>query len=250
MADSVLLFEAYLAERFGNKIKRDAEKVQAQLKEIPFGDKIRLTTKARAYIYIPYRFVTAGLAYIEDRIQIISEYALVIGDSYTVSNVPALVEIKPDSRKRIKIGDEEYLEFFFDQNSVVLEDTHLFQQSSQVYNIFNEEIAKGNVPLFFNDRDLLFCLDLADSFANLKLGKNNVSLEMIISSITRSGSDPTQYYRLNPDGNYKFIALRDIQLGATNTLAKMMGSYYEPGITSSLSRESDKLEDIERLLRI
>jgi hypothetical protein len=250
MADSVLLFEAYLEERFGNKIKRNADKVQESLKEITFGEKIKLTTKARAYLYIPYRFVTAGLAYIEDRIQVISQYALVVGDSYTVANVPALVEIKPDSRKRVKIGDEEYLEFFFDQNAVVLEDTRLFQQSSQVYNIFNEEIAKGNVPLYFSDVDLLFCLDLADSFANLKLGKNNVSLEMIISSITRSSNDPTQYHRLNPDGGYQFIALRNNQLGATNTLAKMMGSYYEPGITSSLSRSSDKLEDIERLMRI
>ena len=250
MANKVLLFEAYLKERFGNEIKRDAAKVREHLKEINFGEKIKLTTKSRAYMYIPYRFVTASLALIEDRVQVISQYCIVIGGHYTVANVPALVEIKPDSRKRVKIGDEEYLEFFFDQNSIVLEDTRLFKQSSQVYNIFNEEIAKGNVPMYFNDTDLLFCLDLADSYAGLKLGKNNVSIEMIISSITRQAKDLTEYYRLNPTGDYQFIALRNTSLGATNTLAKMMGSYYEPGITSSLARDSDKLEDIERLLRI
>jgi hypothetical protein len=93
-------------------------------------------------------------------------------------------------------------------------------------------------------------LDLSGEFANLKLGKNNVSLEMIISSITRNSKNLAEYYRTNPDGEYDFIALRNIQLGATNTLSKINGSYYEMGLTSALARESDKLEDIEELLRL
>ena len=133
---------------------------------------------------------------------------------------------------------------------MVLEDCRLLQQSVMAYNIFNEEIAKGNVPLYFNDIDLLFCLDLAEDFANITLGKNNVSLEMIISAITRSRKDLTQYYRNDPDGNYEFIALRNTALGATNTLAKVMGSFYELGLTSALARESDRLEDIEEMLRL
>lgn len=250
MQNNVLLFESWLAERFGNKIKRDAGKVNTQLGQLKSGDKIKITTKSKAYLYIPYRFVTVGLAQVGDKVKVMSNYALVIGDSYAVANLPAMCEIRPDSRKRVKIGGEEYLEFYFDANSIVLEDNRLFQQSTLVYNLFNEEIAKGNVPFYFTDVDFLFYLDLTSDFANLKLGKNNVSLEMIISSITRSAQDRTKYYRENPDGNYSFIPLRNIQLGATNTLAKLMGSYFETGVTSSLSRESDKLEDIERLLRI
>ena len=73
---------------------------------------------------------------------------------------------------------------------------------------------------------------------------------MIISAITRSRKDLTQYYRNNPDGDYEFIALRNTALGATNTLAKVMGSFYELGLTSALARESDRLEDIEEMLRL
>lgn len=243
-------FESWLSQRFGKVIKRDGPKTNTHLKTLQSGEKIKLTTLKPAFIYIPYRFITAGLATIEDSVHIISEYAIVIDDVYAVANVPAMVEIRPESRKRIKIEDEEYLEFSFDANSVVIEDCRLFQQSVMAYNIFNEEIAKGNVPLYFNDVDFLFCLDLAEKFANIKLGKNNVSLEMIISAITRSRKDITQYYRNHPDGDYEFIALRNTSLGATNTLSKMMGSYYELGITSALARESDKLEDTEELLRL
>lgn len=250
MLNNVSLFESWLADRFGNKIKRSGVSVNKFISKLKSGEKIKLTTKAKTYIYIPYRFVTVGLAHVGDKVRIMSNYAIVIGDSYAVANVPAMCEIRPDSRKRVKIGDEEYLEFSFDANSVVLEDCRLFQQSTLVYNLFNEEIAKGNVPFYFTDIDFLFYLDSTAEFANLKLGKNNVSLEMIISSITRSASDRTKYYRENPDGNYSFIPLRNIQLGATNTFAKLDGSYFEIGVTSSLARESDKLEDIERLTRI
>lgn len=243
-------FESWLETRFQTKVTRDALKTNSFLKILNSGEKIKLTTTKPAYIYIPYRFITSGLAYVEDIVQIMSHYAIVIGDVYAVANVPAMVEIKPESRKRIKIDDEEYFEFSFDANSVVLEDCRLFQQSTMAYNIFNEEIAKGNVPIYFNDVDFMFCLDLAKDFANINLGKNNVSLEMITAAITRSEKDLTKYYRINPDGHYQFIPLRNIQLGATNTLSKLMGSYYEMGLTSSLARDSDKLEDIEELLRL
>lgn len=242
--------ESWFETRFERKVTRNADKVNAKLRQLQSGDKIKLVTAEPAFIYVPYRFVTAGLAYVEDVVKIIAQFAIVVGDHYAVSNVPALCEIKPESRKRVKIDDVEYLEFNFDKNSVVIEDLHLFQDSAMIFNIFNEEIAKGNVPFYFNDEDFTMSLDLAADFANLKLGKNNVSLEMIISSITRNGKNLSEYYRTNPDGNYKFIPLRNIQLGATNTLSKVNGSYYELGITSALSRDSDKLEDIERLLRI
>lgn len=243
-------FESWLETRFGTKVKRDGPKVNTFLKKLQSGEKIKLTTSKEAFIYIPYRFISSGLAYIEDTIQIMSHYAIVIGDVYAVANVPALCEIKPESRKRVKIEGDEYLEFRFDPNSVLIEDCRLFQQSTMAYNIFNEEIAKGNVPIYFNDIDFMFCLDLAQEYANIRLGKNNVSLEMITSAITRSSEDLTRYYRTKPDGKYEFIALRNIQLGATNSLSKIMGSYYEMGLTSALARESDKLEDIEELLRL
>lgn len=246
----MLPFESWLASRFGKPITRDGGKVNTFLKKLVSGEKVKLTTTKPAFIYIPYRFVTSGLAYVEDTVKIISQYAIVIDGYYSVANVPSMCEIKPESRKRIKILDEEYLEFSFDANSVVIDDLNMFQNSTNVYYIFSEEIAKGNIPLYFNDIDFLLCLDLVGDFANLNLGKNNVALEMIISSITRSAKDLTKYYRSNPDGNFEFIALRNIQLGATNSLSKVMGSNYELGITSSLARDSAQLEDIEELLRL
>lgn len=243
-------FETWLKTRFGHDVKRDAGKTNQHLKELPSGDKVKLVTSKPAYIYIPYRFVTSGLAIIEDEVKIISQYAIVIGDTYAVANVPAMVVIQPESRKRIKIDEIEYLEFSFDASSVVADDLNLFQNSTMVYYIFNEVIAKGNVPLYFNDVDFLKCLDLTGSFANLVLSDNNVSAEMIVSALVRLAENPTAYYRNHLGKPYEFIALRNIQLGATNTLSKVMGSYYELGITSALSKDSDKLESIEELLRI
>mgnify|MGYP007003071165 CR=1 FL=1 len=43
-------------------IYRNGEKVNTFLKKLVSGDKVKLTTTKPAFIYIPYRFVTSGLA--------------------------------------------------------------------------------------------------------------------------------------------------------------------------------------------
>lgn len=249
-----MLFESWLETRFGRVVKRNAPAVQAQLKPMMFGETQKLITSQEMFLYIPYRFITAGLAKLDDRTEIISQYALVCGDSYCVANVPAFVYIEPESRRRVTIGDTEYLEFYFDKNSVFIDNVLLFQSSSITYNIFNEEIAKGNFPLYLNENDALLFLDTAGEFANINLSKNNVAIEMIVASITRNATNPKQYYRhaiagKNANVPFTFIALRNIQLGATNTVTKQMGSYYDMGLTSSLDEPSRKTEDIEALLR-
>ncbi len=98
-------FESWLETRFGGKISRNGTKVNSFLKKLVSGDKVKLTTTKPAFIYIPYRFVTSGLAYVEDTVKIISQYAIVIDDVYAVANVPAMCEIKPESRKRIKVNE-------------------------------------------------------------------------------------------------------------------------------------------------
>lgn len=249
-----MLFESWLATRFGHAVKRNAPGVQVHLKPLECGEVKKLTTTKEMYLYIPYRFITAGLARLDDKTEIVSQYALVCGDSYTVANTPAFVTIAPESRRRVTIGDSEYLEFYFDKNSVFIENLYLFQLSVMAYNIFNEEAAKGNFPCYFSKDDGLLFLDGAQDFANIRLSKNNVALEMIVSSITRNALNPKQYHRHtinSKNGNvpFTFIALRNIQLGATNTITKQMGSYYDIGLTSSLDEPSRKTEDIEVLLR-
>ena len=45
------------------------------------------------------------------------------------------------------------------------------------------------------------------------------------------------------------IPFRSVTYGATNTTAKLMGAYFDEGLTSALVNPSQRTEKIEELLR-
>ena len=79
---------------------------------------------------------------------------------------------------------------------------------------------------------------------------------MIQSNIARDPKNDKFMYR-DTVKNYdevdnkmpNWVALRNISLGATDTYNKLLGSYYEDGLTSGLAEKSKKITRIEKILR-
>lgn len=81
-------------------------------------------------------------------------------------------------------------------------------------------------------------------------------MELIAAAIARSDDDLRVYYRqvvqsyeeisLSPP---RYIPLRNISYGATNTIAKISGSRFDEGMTSALTNPSDRVERTEAMLR-
>ena len=82
-----------------------------------------------------------------------------------------------------------------------------------------------------------------------------MSSQMFAAAITRDSANRAKYYRHtlsdlpSEDRPPTFIPLRSVTYGATNTTAKLMGSYWNDGLTSALVNPSEKTERIEQLLR-
>jgi len=80
---------------------------------------------------------------------------------------------------------------------------------------------------------------------------------MFAAAIARNPNQRTEYFRhslddtaVKPTNAPAWIALRNISLGATNTQARLMGSYWADGLTSALTNPSTRVERIEQLLRM
>lgn len=234
--------------------KREPSKVHAALTELPDGS---VVTSKRCAIYIPKRFEEKQLAVIGAETYIVGIFAIVIDDkSYGVSTANAMMRIHPSIISTVKFGEDSYLEFAFEPGSVVIGNTSLIKSDILVYKIFDEIIAKGHIPWYVEYEDLAKLFDSADHHAGVNLGRSHSILEMFAAAIARDSVDRSKYYRHTVRGQDDIVTrpptiipLRSVTYGATNTTAKLLGSYWADGLTSALVNPSEKTERIEELLR-
>ncbi len=236
------------------KLTRDASKVHAALKELEDGS---VVTVRGCKIYIPARFAEQQLAVLGNETNICGLFAIVVDDQYYgVSSAIAMMRIEPTVTNTVKVGEDEYLEFVFDPGSTVISSTELVKADTLIYLIYSEIMAKGNVPWFMGYEDMGRLFESAPHHAGVSVGANFAVIEMIMAAISRSEKDRTKYFRhqLNDRQDLgtqvpTFIPLRSVTYGASNTTAKLIGAYWEEGLTSALVNPTETVEPIEGLLR-
>lgn len=233
---------------------RDASKIHACLYATTKGE---LYTNKPLKIYSPVRYTERKLSVVSNVVRIVGVFGIVVEDKYLgVCSVLAMMPITPTSTNIVEFGEDEYFEFWFDKGSMVCSNLDLVKEDSLAYKVYDEILAKGNVPWYMSYEDLGKLFVTAETYAGITLAANNVPLEMIAAAISRDPSDRTAYFRhrlqkiedqekLKPD----YIPFRSVIYGATNTTAKLMGAYFDDGLMSALVNPSDKVEGVERLLR-
>lgn len=233
---------------------RDPGKVHAALADQADGS---LVARKDVKIYIPGRFVEKELADIGAEVNTLGVFAIVVDDKYyAVSTVNAKMRLAPASVKTVKVDDETYLELDFPSGTVVVADTLLLCDNTLVFRIFDEIIARGRVPFYLDYEDLGKLFDTAEFHALVGFDRVHSVLEMFAAVISRDPTDRTKYYRHiykerqgKPITEPTFIAFRSITYGATNTTARLMGSYFDEGLASALNNPSKSNEAIEDMLR-
>lgn len=234
-------------------LTRDAKVIHQDL--VSDGDQA-LVTKAGCSMYLPASYQDQSLVKIGSETYVIGLFALVVGKQYGVSKAPTMLRIAPDNIRTVKIQDEDYLEFTFEPGSVVIANVNAVQDNQLLYVIYNEFIAKGNVPWYFNYQDMGELFTLSKRYTGSKLGANRVITELIVATIARNPENLNQQYRQSIDNLQaltktppKFIKLNSVTYGATNTTAKLIGAYWDEGLNSALVNPTEKQEPIETLLR-
>jgi hypothetical protein len=235
-------------------LTRDPSRVIQTLVELEDG---RLVTTKGCKIYIPARFAEHDLAYLGVNNYIVGIYAIVVDDEYYgVSTVNAMINIDPTDTNKIKMEDQEYVEFVFSPGSTVFKSLDLVKIDVLTYKIYDEIFSKGRVPFYMDYNDIGGIFDTAKYHANANLGATGEVTQLIASMISRDPKDKTKYYRtiikeLSDVRNVPpaFIPLRSVAYAATNTTTRLGGSYFDKGVVSALVNPADRVERIESLLK-
>lgn len=235
-------------------LTRSREKVRANLVEL---DDNSVVAREGCKIYIPQRYINKGLAAVGETVWSVGEFIMATDSGYYCAMlVPAIMSLVPTEVRQIKLDGNSYYELSFTSGSVVIETTWVPKSDSCIPLLFNEFIINGNVPYGYSLFDLIKAFILASKYAGFKMGANPQVYETIINIIARDPDDLNQQYRLVPmalDDVYKkppvIVGLRNPAVTSTNTVAKLIGSYFQDGTVSALINPSDRVEGVEALLR-
>ena len=87
------------------------------------------------------------------------------------------------------------------------------------------------------------------------MGENPEVIQLLTSLVSRNVNNRLQYYRsvVNTrkdliDNPPAFVPLKSVMYSATNTVNKLVGSYFSEGVVSSLLYPTTRVEPLERIL--
>lgn len=235
-------------------LTRNREKVRGNLVKL---DDHSVIAREGCKVFIPQRYVNKGLAGVGETVWSVGEFVMTTDSGYYCAMlVPGIITLTPTEVRQVKLDGNAYYELAFAAGSTVIESTWIPKSDTCIPPLFNELVINGNIPYGFSLFDLMKCFHLAPKYAGFKMGANPQVFETIINIIARDPDDLNKQYRGVPMALadvYKkpptIVGLRNPAVTSTNTVAKLIGSYFQDGIVSSLINPSDRVEGVEALLR-
>lgn len=232
---------------------RDPAKVYSAIQLV--GDQIVAVKPIK--MQIPARFPQRDLAGFDSDPWVVGIYALIVEDKYYATSVLcAPVRVEPTLVNKVVVDDVEYMELSFEPGALVCRNINLVKIDNLMYRINDELVFKGRVPWYLTYEQLGNIFETSKRHAGVTIGSNAAVFQVIASTINRSPDDPKTYYRQVLTGRADLdrvkptvIPLRAVSYGATNAIAKILGSYFDENITSALVYPSERVEHIESLLR-
>ncbi|AUG86276.1 virion structural protein [Erwinia phage vB_EamM_Desertfox] len=237
-----------------SKLIRDKDRVRANLVKL---DDNSVVAKGGCKIYIPGRYVNKGLAGIGDTIWTVGIFTIVTDSGfYCTALGPATITLDPTDIRQVKVDGNPYYEFSFEPGATVIQSTIVGKNDRLIGPLFNEFLINGNVPYGFNLLDLIKLFKLSQKYCGFTMGTNNQIFEAIVNIVARDSKDLNKLYRYTVNSLDEIytnpptiIGLRNAAKTSTNTVAKLVGSYFADGLVSALISPSDRVEGVEEILR-
>lgn len=233
-------------------LKRDKEKVMSAIR---FEGKKMIANKDLKIVF-PCRYEETKLAVIIDVVSTLGIFAIIHDGCYAVNRLLARVQLTPTEINKVKYQGTDYYELEFLAGETITENTDVLKESTIGYDIYNNFIALGKIPWFMGPDDVLRLFEDSLEDTGEAYGSTPTIFEMIACTIMRSRTDPRVFWRQSVkshqdalDNPPDYISLKNVSLGAQNTVSKLVGAYFKEGLTSALLYPSDKENVVETLLR-
>lgn len=218
------------------RLKRDPKKVRSSIEIKPDG---KYYCNEKLTIEVPSWYIDKGMLVFGQDTFFYGVAAIIIGDYYSVMNVPTLIRTRPVNIKSVKHEDGmEYTQLEYMPGDMFITDKKVVQETLLSYAYFSDYIIRSKVPWFISYEDMIRVLNNFKKYANSNIGVNPIANESVVSYVTRTEDDPDMYFRHAPKGvKPRFIDLMNMFHAIKPTVNKISGGYLETGITAAYVKE-------------
>ena len=202
-------------------------------------------------VRIPKRFQSYRMLEITDVIKALGVMDLVIDDKYQCTmNILGRITIIPSRYEELVIKDVPYLVAHLEHGDIFINDTNLAQEASVLYALFCEFVTRGKPLYTFTYDEFALVFDRIKQFVGRGLGVERSVFELIIAHISRDKENLFKQYRYTDmKKSPVYIDLNNVSLAPTTTSSRMVGAYFEDGLTASLITTSKENAPFENILR-
>lgn len=237
-----------------SKLERDAKYIATKALQDDEANKKYIALDDVDIIF-PKHYLDGKLGSLDSKFNTLGVFVVVSNGKYAVHSVPGIIPLSPSSSTIIKINDMQYYKLSWTRGEVVAANTLVVKRKPLAFEIYDEFIAKGRIPPYLNKRDYVEILYHIKEFCDVDLGTDPAILAGYGAATARSVEDQTRPAREFYVKQADFIdmpiiriPLRSVAYGADNTTARLLGSYLNEGIMSSLVNRSEGTQNIEQIL--
>lgn len=209
-----------------------------------------IVTKGPITILIPRSYEKYKRLTVTDEVDTLAMFEITIDGETKGFFASASVIMKPSVVEYVTDSGQEYLKCTFTEGDIFFKSTAVVKNSNIAYIVFSEYIEKGQIPRFMNYNDLAFLFDTVKRLTGCSIPAEHATFEMIYAHLSRNRNNLKVPYRLTTMNEPPlFLKLKDVPHAATSTTAKLIGSYLNDSIATSMVNAAEDQSDIEDLLR-
>lgn len=200
---------------------------------------------------IPKRFDVYKLLEIGDSVTSLGLMDLIIDEKYQATlNLLSLISMMPSDISEMVIDGISYVVLTFKPGDVFMTNTQVVQNATVTYAIWVEFITRGKPLYSLGYEEIASVFDSAKKMTGSGIGVDRVIFELVVSHLARNRDDLFEQLRYaDPGTAMQLIALRSVFYAPTSTTSRMIGSYFDEGLTTSLLTHNTQRQPFEDILR-
>lgn len=206
-------------------------------------------------IMVPEAWVPLGLAVVEDVVMILGIFALITDDDkFASTKLTAMVRTEPDRISTTIVDDVPYLTLFYDRGSTILSSTDIVVVDIMVHPIWTVLYGRAKVPWYIDYERLLKLFHNTGEFNGTDRTSDPAIWSYMGATICRDPDNPRRYFRQRDHAKYGpvqpvTVPLKNVSFNADSLVAKLSGSYFDPGVTAALANPAKRPDAVESILR-
>lgn len=208
-----------------------------------------LFTGDKLEVRVPIRYRHYGMLEVTSNVETLGLMDLIIDDKYqTTLNIMARVVLCPSESEETTIDDTPYLVMYFYKGDTFMLTDNVLMDSDINYAVYVEYITRGHRLYTVSYDDIPALFDRSKELTGKAI--DPLTLEIMVSHIARDPKNMSNQYRYTDFSKPPVIIhLRSINLSPTSTSTRMLGSYEDDGLTSSLNTTVERRQTFEDILR-